>query len=335
MNHNYELSKNILKKFVDFEKQESKSSSFMKLINYFTDNRERTPRQKLFIALLANITLTLVVFFAKAITFNYPNPDVILILLYRSITILLLSLVYIKYLKLELFNIFKIETPVSFGVFNLTLISMAISVANSVMYIRIGTTNAFIGVAPVAASIISVLFLNDKFSPRHLYGFASCTIAVYLMTIGEQEGSLDSPFWFLGILWSLLSLVSRTTIIVSGKMLAGKIDSHSLVFYMGVFGTLFSLIVLLSKGYTAHEFFFIILSCLTGVCFWLGIFLQNIALKLNSINTISFIDYLSLVYGYFLGILFFNEGIKVTDLVGCCIIIGYSIYSFLYPLHRS
>ncbi len=307
----------------------------MKVIDYFTDNRERTPRQKLFIALLANITLTLVVFFAKAITFNYPNPDVILILLYRSLTILLLSSAYIRYLKLELFNLLKIETPFSFVVFNLALISMAISVATSVKYIRIGTTNAFIGVAPVAASIISVLFLNDKFAPRHLYGFTGCTIAVYFMTIGEREDSFDTLFSFLGILWAFVSFLSRTTIIVSGKMLSGKIDSHSLVFYMGAIGTFFSLIVLFSQGYSAHEFYFIFLSCLTGVCFWFGIFLQNIALKLNSINTISFIDYLSLVYGYLLGILFFNEGIKVTDIIGCCLIIGYSIYSFLYPLHRS
>jgi len=314
---------------------ENNKSLLMKSIEYFTDNRERTPRQKLFIALMANITLTLVVFFAKSITYNYPDPDVILILFYRSITILLLSYAYVNYLNLEIFNLKNISVPIPFSIFNAALISMAIAVATSVNYIRIGTTNAFIGIAPVAASVISVLFLKDKCAPRYFIGFFGCSVAVYLMTIGDQEGSFDSPYVFLGIIWAVVCLVSRTAIIVSGKMLANKIDSHSIVFYMGLIGTIFSVIVLLFTGYTSHDFYFIVLSCLTGACFWLGIFLQNIALKLNSINTVSFIDYLSLVYGYLFGIIFFNEGIKLTDIVGCCIIIGYSVYSFIYPLHRA
>jgi drug/metabolite transporter (DMT)-like permease len=57
-----------------------------------------------------------------------------------------------------------------------------------------------------------------------------------------------------------------------------------------------------------------------------------VAMKLNTINTISFIEYLSLVYGYIIGVIFFGEALKITDLIGCGIIVGYSAFSIINPL---
>jgi drug/metabolite transporter (DMT)-like permease len=315
--------------------QNENKSILMQIIDYFTDDRERTERQKLSVALISNICFTLVNFFAKTISYNYPKPDVLSILFYRSVATFFCAFAYYKYMKLKLFDLRKLEIPIPFIIFNVALIGIAYAIPKSVIYIRLGTANAFTSVAPVAACIFSVLFMKDKCYLRYIIGLSGCLFAMYLLTFFGEGDSENNSDLFLGIFWSSVGLVSRTSIIIVVKMLATKIDSASLVLYMGVVGTIFSFCMIIIFGNLYFNPVFIFLSACSGISYWLGAFFHNYAMKMNSINTVSFIEYLSLVYGFLLGIIFFGESIKFTDIIGCMIIVGYSLYSFLYPIENK
>ena len=310
-------------------------SYLIQIIEYFTDDRERTDRQRLSIALLSNFFFNLTNFISKNIMYDYPKADIYSIIFYRSLSVVLITKVYFKYMNIELFDIKSIKSSFTFLIVNLSNFTLIISLASSFLYLRFGIALAFLNMSPVIASIFSVYFFGEKCYLRYFIGIISCVIAMSLLTLVNQEdkkANVSSNNLLYGVICGLSILMSRTGIMISSKIISNEIDAVSTSYYVGLSGLTISFLVILTSGSIDFQFFFVLLSAFFGVTWWFGNFFQILAFKINPINRIAFIDYLGLVYGFLLGIIFFGEAIKFTDIIGCIIIVGYSLYSIIYPL---
>ena len=324
------------RKYKVLEGERLETNCLLQIIKYFTDERQRSKLQRICIALLSNICFTLINFFTKLIVYYYPKTDISSIMLYRSLSIFIISYAYLKNIDHPLFDLKKIKSIFTFIVMIVSILYITISITKCIMYIRFGTATAFLNIAPVLAPRFSVCYLKDKCYPRHILGLISCLFAMFLLTIQEMNFNENSSFnLFWGVIWGIITMLSRCSIIVCSKILSNQIDSVSLVLYIGLSGIIFSSIVLIISGKIQTEIFFIFLSILTGIFHWMASFLQNVAMKMNTFDRISFIEYLSLVYGFFLGNVFFEESIKLTDYIGCGIIVSFSLYSLIYPLKSN
>jgi drug/metabolite transporter (DMT)-like permease len=271
----------------------------------------------------------------KTLSYNYPDSDANNTSLIRFTTVLALNYYYINYVDKKTYSFSELKYNISFWVRLSSSYIILLSLANSVFYLRYSTAIAFMFVSPVVIGTYSIIFLKEKLRLRTVVGLILCLTAIGVYIYGDQESDKfenDTGKFMLGIFWGIISLLGTSAMMISIKSLVQKVDSFVINYFIGMFSTAVSIIVLvvfnLSFTFRLGE---VLLSFLSGFFFTCALVFVNSSVKFNNLLAMSCISYLTIVYGFLFGFVFFGESIKLTDFVASFIIIGYNLYDVLYP----
>jgi drug/metabolite transporter (DMT)-like permease len=303
------------------------------IINYFHPNKERTEREKLFISFIANFFFAISNLIMKLIATYYPLADASTTSLYRFLLMYCLSYLYMAMRKVEHIDIKNIKSKTILFIRVFGAYFIAVSVANSVYYLRLGTAITFFFISPFFTSIASIYFFNDKCRPHNAIGLIICMFSILMITNSEKESGKDNPNanLLIGSLWGTVSMINTVAVVISTKYLLNEVEPNNLNHYIGKYNTIIgSIICILTNNLFYLEPGYVLLSFFNGFTFWLALLFLNISLKINNIIAVSCISFLSLVYAFSFGVILFDEKLSFTDILACSMIFSFNLYTILF-----
>ena len=141
----------------------------------------------------------------------------------------------------------------------------------------------------------------------------------------------------IGTLFGLAHCISLAIFVISTKLLINKkVDSNIMNYYMG----LSVMIITFIYGFftnihneVLYNLFYIISALFSGILYFVGFTVNNYSFKskLKVLHTTS-VGYFQIVHSFILGVLFLNESVYFSDLLGCSIIIIYNILNVIFPI---
>lgn len=304
------------------------------LISYFNPDRDRTERERLLISFLSNLFYALANLMMKFISIYYPDANPSTTSLYRFIVMFLLSYIYIANRNIPFLNISEVNSKYILGIRILTAYAISFSFANSTHYLRLGTAISFFFISPIFTSLASIYYFKDKCKTHNVIGLSVCIFAMLMITNSEAEADKENKNLNLGlgIFWGMISLISTVAMIISTKMLVMEIDSINLNYFIGKYSTLIGFIICVVTNNLFYLYpGYILLTSLNGLLFWCALYFMNISLKINNLIAVSCIGFLSLVYAFGFGLIFFGEKLRFVDIIACFIIFGFNFFTVLYP----
>lgn len=308
------------------------------VIVYFHPDRDRTDREKLFVSFLANLFYALANLMMKYIAIYYNDANAYTTGFYRFIILWVLSNLYMTNRQIKYIQISEVKSKHILAIRIISAYIIALSLANSTHYLRLGTAISFFFISPVFTCIASIYFFKDKCKLQNVIGLTTCMIAMLLITNSESEAdkvneNLNLP---LGILWGTISLAATVAMIISTKMLVIELDSLNINYFVGKFSTIIGFIIcLLTNSLFYLKPVYILLTSLNGLFFWCALYFMNISLKINNIIAVSCIGFLSLVYAFGFGIILFDEKLNFIDIFACVIIFSFNLYSIIFPVEQK
>lgn len=311
---------------------------FSSLIDYFHPDRTRSERERLFISFLSNLFYALANLMIKFISRLYPSAQASTTSLYRFVVMFLLSYLYIINRKITFLELAQVKSKITLAVRILTAYAISVSLANSVHYLRLGTAVSFFFVTPIFTSLASIYFFNDKCKTRNVIGLIVCILSMIMITNSESKAEEENPNLNLGLgfLWGTSSLISTVAMIISTKMLVYEIDSNNLNYLIGKFSVLIGFVICVLNGSLLYlHLGYVLLTSLNGFFFWCALYFMNISLKINNLIAVSCIGFLTLVYAFGFGFIFFGENLRFIDVIASLIIFGFNIYSILFPIPQE
>jgi len=307
---------------------------FSALIAYFHPDRTRSQRERLFISFLSNLFYALANLTIKSISKYYPNADATTTSLYRFVVMFLLSYLYIINRNITFLELGQVKSKFTLAIRIFSAYLISVSLANSVHYLRLGTAISFFFVSPIFTSLASIYFFKDKCKTQNVIGLTVCMVAMLMITNSESQADQENTNFDLGLgfIWGTSSLVGTVAMIISTKMLVYEIDSINLNYFIGKFSTVIGVGICIINGSLFYLYpGFVFLTSLNGFFFWCALYFMNISLKINNLIAVSCIGFLSLVYAFGFGFIFFGEMLRFVDVLASLIIFGFNIYSIMYP----
>jgi len=334
MNDNKNLKSELIKNDFQSETKVGNKYIFSKFIEYFDPERERTDRERLIVSLFSNFFFALSNLILKFISKYYPNASGNTTTLYRFIIMSLISYLYLYLRKLEFIPITNVKSKFTLGIRILSAYITVLALTNSVFYLRLGTSIAFMFISPIFTSVASIYIFNDKFKQQNVVGLILCIVAMLMITSSESSGN-DNPNFDIrfGLFWGTLSTIGTIAMVITTKMLVKDIDSINLNYFIGLYSSYIGILLCSVTGNLIYfQIGYILLACLNGLTFWCALYFMNISLKINNLIAVSCIGFLSLVYAFGFGLIFFNEGLKFIDVIASFIIFSFNIYSIIFPV---
>ena len=252
--------------------------------------------------------ISVILFLASSITFgicafmikhtsiifsNVFNPDGFLV--WRSLSIIVYSLFFIKYKNDRLINIIEVENKLWFLIRtagNYITIKYYIS---CVMILRASTTACISSMYPILVLIFSIFILKEKFYIRYIIGLIICLSGTVMIVLNEKNVSVpnlkdhtddlielkilknnDSKL-IVGISYGLLHLLFIALVTIATKIISKeRISVNEQCFYMALSNMIIGIIVCIFDNGLGFDMYYIIYVFINGflfLCFYICFFL--------------------------------------------------------------
>ena len=217
-------------------------------------------------------------------------------------------------------------------------------------YIRLSTLQCFISLNPVFLVIFAVFILNEKFHFRYILGIIICFFGATLLIFNDKQSntkniSIDAEEeglmkTIVGIIYGLgISLTMAILLIAIKVIVKEDLDFDDHIFYVSAINGICAfvgIIVLNEFELLLNSYFWAVTLCFIASFIWiLGTNLLVLSNKNIDIVKLTSIGYVQIVLAFIFGVLFLNESVALTDIVGSLIIFGYNIYNAYNPIKEN
>jgi len=294
-------------------------------------------------------------FTTKYLQYIFPNEyDIYSLLFWRSFFLIPMSFSLIVIKKIEIIPIWKVKNKICLIVRSLGMYLGLLTYIHSLQYIRMSTSNCITSMNPALIVLLGVFLINEKFHMRYIYGIIICFSGTLLIILNERKfveeenaynlsnqnhiqseiNTIKTSFEILyGYIFAILNLIISAFTSLSTKILNDEnFGFENQIFYIGVSNSLF--VIIFSNFIGANVGILFIIYCFVMVTIPNFIFtvLTIEALKGVDISKTVPLNYLLLLTVFILGVLFLNEPIYITDIIGSLIILTYNIFNLIFPL---
>jgi drug/metabolite transporter (DMT)-like permease len=324
----------------DFEEINDNNKDKNNNIHFFHPDRIRSEREKLFVSFITNFLYAMSNLSTKFISKYYPDSDPNTTSFYRFISVYILTIIYVYQNKIKISKLSEVKSK---GILLIRIFSaygIALFLNISVKYLRLGVVNSFFFISPIFTGIASIYFFKDKCTTRSILGLFLCLFSMFLITLSEKSIINDNNninnekninyglgmFSGLGITFSTVAMITAT------KKLVSEMDSISINYRVGEICSLIGFVICVYSGSLFYlKIGYIFLTFLNGALFWCAIYVMNLSLKINNLIAVNCIGYLTLVYAFGFGIIFFDEPLRFIDFLASLIIFSFNLYSVIIP----
>lgn len=209
-------------------------------------------------------------------------------------------------------------------------------------YLRFSTMVCFGSLAPVFVMVFSVWILSEEFRIRYLIGLVICLCGAFMIILNDKgissskvDSSSDTLRVMIGVFWGLFHSVCMSLLSVSTKIMVQKgFDNDVQLYYVGCSNFILSVLLVFYFGGVKESLNIgaIIMSFLNGILTYAGIKLLQMSFKNSQIIKLTSIAYIATIQGFFLGAIFLNEKVTLTDIIGSSFVLFYNLYNFYYPI---
>ena len=227
------------------------------------------------------------------------------------------------------------------------------------IYFRVSTCQCISNCNPVLVLILSSLLLNTKFYPRYIIGILVCFIGAYMIvsnerkpnninqTNDEHDSNMRNLYQVIfryleekessGILFGAIAAISHLTISAFANFAQREIAKEGIAgdeqnFWLGVFNCIPAFIVMaFQNNFGLSNIKYPLYIMTNAPVFYLANYFTAEALKNITINKLTPLNYLSIVFVFILGYILLGEKVYFTDLLGSIIIIGFQLYNIYVP----
>jgi drug/metabolite transporter (DMT)-like permease len=309
------------------------------------DEIKITDKENLFLIFMGNLMFSLTHLMVKIISKTYPGTNGANISIFRYLMVLIFSYICMKVVNKEITKFNKIKRIYLFIARICTNFLLSISAANSVYYLRFGTSIALLRSSPFFVTILSVLIFKEKCLLRYFIGIIISLSAITLFSYGDLKSdfsdfNVKTKQILLGLSWSFIGILCNCFGITATKILLSEFDPLNLIVYLGFAGFILSLLLNLItleifQIILLYKFGFFFLSCLCGFFDFLTLFFMISNFKNNNLILVNTFSYFSIFLAFLYGILFFGEKITSNDFIAFFMLFGFSIYNIKYPPKRN
>ena len=253
-------------------------------------------------------------------------------LLFRGCAILISIITYSQCTGNEITKINKLPHK-KWIILNSTLSFISIgSFALSVLYLRCFTSQTFTIITSVTVVVISKFFFKEKLPfHRTLIGII-CLIGVCIILLNEYM-TQNKGTYFLGIKWSLLSLISHSLWVLLRQRVGMNLGFHIQSFYNQCFICGFSLLyMLLNKFDFIITPWYVVFSGIHGLNLFFVRYLNEILMGNEFALKYSWMNHLRLLYVMIM-CSFISKDVYFLDLVGVCVVVGILVYDTIQHLN--
>jgi len=260
---------------------------------------------------------------------------------WRSFFIIPLALILVFTRKIDIIPIYKVKNKFWFAVRSFGLFISFFTYIYGLKYLRLSTMNSISAMNPALVVFFSVFVIKEKFYMRYVYGILICLIGALMIVLNENRSTGMNDISdkkkiheiLLGCIWAFLNAITMALNSVAAKILNKEnFCTENQMFYIGVVNSLCALIFSFFDEQRYGISF--IISCFILVS--IPVFFWNVltieALKEIDVSKTTALSYLLLVTVLILGVIFLDEPIYYSDIVGSSIIIGYNIYDCIFHL---
>jgi drug/metabolite transporter (DMT)-like permease len=287
------------------------------------------------IMFIATLVFSIVNLIGKFIGFYYPEVIITATNFIRGLMLISLSHIYFHYKEINpIKEIFDGKAKIKILFLSLRcLCGMAgnILLFLAFKYMRISSAFTIFQLMPIVVSFLLWIFLNGQLTKLDIAGLIICLISVCLIVKPDfMFGDLgkDSGDSFIGVIFSLLSLIFNSFSVFFTKIIANDFHFSIAPYLMGyLYSFSCGLIVILSEnGFETLSIVPIVLSILMGFLFFINLYCFIFSVGLGDpIKTLP-MTYLGVVMTLIFNVFIFHQGIDFWDLLGSFTIITVNIY---------
>ena len=330
----------------DNNPQENNNYNKKEIININLDSSSNSSeiikkeKYGLFISALSVLFNSCGAIYTKIIQKNYPDDfKTVQFLFLRSFTVFFLAIFHSYLRKEKIMNLMDIpEKKWFFLRTNANFFGVA-SITMALWYLRASTAIIIENVHPLFVLILSYFILKEKFYLRYSIGIIICFCGALIMVLNESKVKVNDMKVFtnsersLGLFFSFVDLFFISSVKVSNKIMVNvKVPVGTQMFYVSISTMLYSSIYTLFFGGLCFNIGYLFMCLIHGIFFYLSNTTQNYALQLCPLSKIILVQYLNVVYIFFLSFLFLNEKIFFSDILGASFIVGFMFYNSYNPL---
>lgn len=254
----------------------------------------------------------------NALVKYYDRIPALEIVFFRSLVSLMMSYYALQKKKVKIFNKY---TPL--------LISRGLSGAialclyfYTIQKIPLASAVTILYLAPIFTIILSSILLNEKPELRQIPFFIVSFIGALFLK--EFDARVELTYFLMGLAAAFFAGLAYNFI----RMLKGKADHHLIIFYFPLV-TIPVVTPFVYPIWVSPNWSELIGLILIGVVTQLAQVFMTKAYLFEKASKISHFSYLTSVYAYITGLIFFNESLGFMPLIGLILIIfGVSMSSF-------
>ncbi|MCT4641536.1 MAG: DMT family transporter [Bacteriovoracaceae bacterium] len=240
----------------------------------------------------------------------YSHIPSIEIVFFRSIVTLFISYYYVSKRKLKIFNKYS-KLLFLRGAFGATALIMYF---HTIQKIPLATAVTLLYLAPVFTVIFAIFITKEKPKPLQ-WPFILMSLSGAIV-IKSFDPTIDFKYFVMGITSAIFAALAYNTI----RLLKDKTDPQLIIFYFPLITIPICLPILIGQWVTPTLYDFLGL-ILIGVLTQLAQIFMTKAYMYSSASKISHFNYLTTVYALLCGIIFFNETITYSGIIGLALII--------------
>lgn len=326
------MKDNSISKFTQEDFKES-------LINQFKNNNENLNYAKICLV-ICNVFYCLNNVSVKIINIYKPDYSFFSFCALRNLIMIFLSYRLLIYKNIEINSFFRIKNYKWFTIRISSNFLALFFLWISLMYLRLGTFTVVFNIYPILLNILSVIFLKEILRIKYIIGCFICFIGCSLFLISEKndhksaENDKDTNInfqVFIGCFCCFLCAFFYCFVTISTKYLSKDMNSLQINLYTGIYSFiipfLFGIFFNFSKFFSDFlDLIFIVLCFVNGMFTFFAFYFVNESIENADLSKVSYLNYLQIVMGIFIGTIFFEEYFGFWDAVGFLIIMGTNIY---------
>jgi drug/metabolite transporter (DMT)-like permease len=231
------------------------------------------------------------------------------IIFFRSIVSLVITYISIRKLKIKIFNKYTplliirgVSGSIALTLYFYTIQNMPLATAVTILYL-----------APIFTVIFAIFIVKEWPDKRQWPFFVLCFLGAALLKNFDPRVSL--LHFSMGILAAMFAGIAYNMI----RKLKNKVH-HSLVIFYFPFITIPVLSPWIYKYWVTPNLMELLILLAIGICTQLAQVFMTKAYMLESAAKISHFNYLTCLFAFLTGIIFFNESLNTYSIVGLILI---------------
>ena len=223
---------------------------------------------------------------------------------------------------------------------NANYLSLAVWVV-ATKYLRVSTCQILNCLTPIIIIFLSIIFLNEKFYSRYVFGIIFGIIGSSITILNEKKatetknkkensGSSEILIGVFGVFCSMI--FNAINNITNKKLTNNKIPVSTQLFYVGLIHSFYSFLWVLFTLDFDYTLKYFIMSMFHAVLFFMGNYFFNKGIQIIDLSKSSLIQYSKVVFVFILSVIFLGQKIFLTDIIGSVIIVSFMIYHIMNPI---